>query len=32
MLSEALALPELSEGTPERNIELEATLPDVRIA
>jgi hypothetical protein len=31
MLSEALALPELFEGTPERNVEFEATLPDVRI-
>ena len=31
MLSEALSLPALSEDTPTRNVEFEATLPDVRI-
>jgi len=31
ILSEALYLPELSEGTQKRNVEFEATLPDVRI-
>ena len=31
MLSEALSLPELSEDARKRNVEFEATLPDVRI-